>query len=251
VNVSIGGVLTPYAAPPVIMVAGKWGWNMGFMLQTFGYKAVIAVMVNSLMALWLSRKELVSFQSNERKGGQDSSGIPIWITVIHLAFIAMIVVNAHHMTIFIGLFLFFLGVVTITREYQDELKLREGLLVGFFLGGLVVLGGPQSWWLKEILPRLGQTELFLASTGLTAIFDNAALTYLGSQVPSLSDALKYSLVAGAVAGGGLTVIANAPNPAGFGILSPTFENGAISPIKLLIYAAVPTLVAVSALWFLP
>jgi hypothetical protein len=51
------------------------------------------------------------------------------------------------------------------------------------------------------------------------------------------------LVAGAVTGGGLTVIANAPNPAGVSILRSRFDGGAVSPLGLLMGAAVPTLVA--------
>ena len=52
----------------------------------------------------------------------------------------------------------------------------------------------------------------LAATILTAFNDNAAITYLASLVPGFSDALKYVVMAGAVTGGGLTVIANSPNP---------------------------------------
>ena len=80
----------------------------------------------------------------------------------------------------------------------------------------------------------------------TAITDNAALTYLGSLVDSVSDGYKYSLVAGAVTGGGLTVIANAPNPAGFAMLRSSFDDGAINPLGLLINALPPTLIAVLA-----
>jgi hypothetical protein len=61
--------------------------------------------------------------------------------------------------------------------------------------------------------------MYFGATALTAITDNAALTYLGSLVEGVSDQLKYALVAGAVSGGGLTVIANAPNPAGAGFSS--------------------------------
>ena len=68
-------------------------------------------------------------------------------------------------------------------------------------------------------------------------------------MPGLSDAGRYAIVAGAVAGGGLTVIANAPNPAGQSILSPCFEGG-ILPLGLLAGASLPTLVfaAVFMLW---
>ena len=98
------------------------------------------------------------------------------MTVLHLLFVLLIVVTAHHSVIFIGVFLFFLGIATITKEYQDELRLRQSMLVGFFLAGLVVLGGLQSWWLQPLLARLDAFPLFAGTTALTAITDNAALT---------------------------------------------------------------------------
>ena len=137
----------------------------------------------------------------------------------------------------------------ITSEFQDELNLKESLLVAFFLGGLVVLGGLQSWWLSPLLRSLGELPLFLGATGLTAITDNAALTFLGAQVEGIPPSLQYSLVAGAVAGGGLTVIANAPNPAGHAILQATFKGG-VSPLALLWRAIPPTLIAMGCFWFL-
>jgi Na+/H+ antiporter NhaD/arsenite permease-like protein len=64
----------------------------------------------------------------------------------------------------------------------------------------------------------------IGATLLTALNDNAAITYLASLVPGFSDSLKYAVVAGAAAGGGLTVIANAPNPAGQSILVARFGD---------------------------
>jgi predicted cation transporter len=123
--------------------------------------------------------------------------------------------------------------------------LREGLLVGFFLAGLVVLGGMQQWWLQPALLSMDETQVYFGATALTAITDNAALTYLGSLVEGLSDEFKYALVTGAVTGGGLTIIANAPNPAGASILKGTFDEGAINPLGLLAGALAPTLVAIA------
>jgi Na+/H+ antiporter NhaD/arsenite permease-like protein len=110
----------------------------------------------------------------------------------------------------------------------------------------------QSYWLKPLIESLGGTGLFFGATGLTALTDNAALTYLGSLVEGISDELKYALVAGAVTGGGLTVIANAPNPAGIGILqsAKVFNNEGISPMGLFLGALMPTAVAVLFFWFL-
>jgi hypothetical protein len=165
---------------------------------------------------------------------------------VHLFFLASVVFFAHHPAVFMGLLLFFLGFATAYERYQDRLILREGLLVAFFLAGLVVLGGQQRWWLQPLLTGLDIDAVFWGATSLTAITDNAALTYLGSLVEGLSDEFKYALVAGAVTGGGLTVIANAPNPAGFSILRAYFDDGAIHPLGLLLAALPPTLVAASA-----
>lgn len=248
VNVSIGGTLTPYAAPPVLMVASKWNWDLAFMLEHFGWKGALAVTISTLLVALTFRRELSQFSWEASTSRVKRN--PVWIQGVHLFFLILIVLNAHSTVIFSGLFLFFIGLFTVTKEYQQDFKLREGLLVGFFLAGLVVLGGPQRWWLEPVLSNLATLPLYLGSIGLTAITDNAALTYLGSQVPGLSDASRYALVAGAVVGGGLTVIANAPNPAGYGILNQSFGREGINPLSLFKSALVPTLIAAMAFWFL-
>ncbi|MFK8137235.1 MAG: putative Na+/H+ antiporter [Bdellovibrionales bacterium] len=246
VNISIGGTLTHFAAPPVLMVAGKWGWGFSHMIGNFGWKAVIAVIIGTIAVAAKFKNELAGDVKIESSGLK----IPAWITVFHLLFLALVVATAHYMVFFLGFFLFFIGFTTVTQEFQDKLKIKESLLVGFFLAGLVTLGSQQAWWLKPLLTSMGDLPLFLGSTALTAITDNAALTYLGSLV-ELSDSAKYYLVAGAVAGGGLTVIANAPNPAGFGILKGSFGEDGINPMKLLLAAIPPTILALICFYFLP
>jgi hypothetical protein len=249
VNVSIGGTLTPYAAPPVLMVADRWGWDVGFMLTTFGWKAALAVVCNAGAAAFLFRSYLSQLPTISKALGRIDA--PWALVVIHVALLGGVVVASHHMIAFLGLFLLFLGIAEAYRRYQSRLMLREGLMVGFFLAGLVVLGSKQEWWLQPLLSELGTTSLYYGATALTAITDNAALTYLGSLVDGLSPEAKYSLVAGSVTGGGLTVIANAPNPAGFAVLKGTFDDGAISPLWLAVAATPPTLVAIVAFRFLP
>jgi hypothetical protein len=58
------------------------------------------------------------------------------------------------------------------------------------------------------------------------------------------------LVAGAVAGGGLTVIANAPNPAGVTLLKQGFSDESIGAGGLLLGALLPTAIAAAALFLL-
>lgn len=243
VNVSIGGVLTPFAAPPVLMVAGTWDWDLLFMLTTFGWRAAIAVLVNAAAITYLFRAELDRIPA---VAGGTGPAMPVAVTVVHLLFLAGIVLMAHHPIVFIGMLLFFLGFATAYEKYQSRLILREALLVGFFLAGLVVLGGPQQWWLQPLLMQLDENQIYFGATALTAITDNAALTYLGSLAQGLSPDFKTALVAGAVTGGGLTVIANAPNPAGAAILRDKFSDGAISPLGLLIAASLPTLTGICA-----
>jgi hypothetical protein len=248
VNVSIGGTLTHFAAPPVLMVAAKWNWGLAFMFEHFGWRAAASCAVSTALIAGIFWKELNAVTVERQKEGR----IPAWLTIAHLAFLGAVVAFAHYPDVFFGVFMLFLGLVVATREYQDALKLREGLLVGFFLAGLVTLGSLQAYWLKPLIQSLGGSALFFGATGLTAITDNAALTYLGSLVDGISDELKYALVAGAVTGGGLTVIANAPNPAGAGILNSAkvFKGEGISPLGLFVGALPPTLIAVVFFWLL-
>jgi hypothetical protein len=239
VNVSIGGTLTSFAAPPVLMVAHGWGWDSAFMASHIGWRAALAVALNATGVTLLLRKHL----SPAAEPSAQQQRVPLAVALVHLAVLAAVVRLAHHPVLFLGLFLLFLGFTQAYHRYQDPLILKEGLLVGFFLAGLVVLGGMQQWWLQPLVSNLGPTELFWGATALTAITDNAALTYLGSLIDGLSDHAKYMLVAGAVCGGGLTVIANAPNPAGAALLRQGFEDSSIGAVGLLLGALVPTMVA--------
>jgi hypothetical protein len=245
VNVSIGGVLSAYAAPPVLMVAKTFGWDSAYMLTHFGWRAAMAVFVNAGILTLINRKVLTSGEVQTRRGvTQDSPvQVPPLTILIHVLFLVGVVVFAHHPAIFMGLLVLFIGFCHAYKRFQSPLMLKEGLMVGFFLAGLVLLGTLQKWWLQDLLGGLSPTVLFWGSTALTALTDNAALTYLGSLVDGTSEAWRYMLVAGAVTGGGLTVIANAPNPAGFSILKSSFDNETISPGGLFIAAVGPTLVA--------
>jgi hypothetical protein len=200
------------------------------------------VVINAVgVALWF-RKELAALQLVVERQEQ-APAAPGTLVLVHLCFLAGVVVFAHHTAIFMGLFLFFLGISHAYERHQDRLILKEGLLVAFFLAGLVVLGGQQQWWLQPLLMRMSNDVVFVGAIALTAFTDNAALTYLGSLVQGLSPEFKYALVAGAVTGGGLTIIANAPNPAGISILGKYFDDGAVNPLGLLVAALAPTAVA--------
>ncbi|HWI83729.1 putative Na+/H+ antiporter [Ramlibacter sp.] len=248
VNISIGGTMTSFAAPPVLMVAGTWGWTSGFMFMTFGWKAAVAVLVNATLATALLRRHLRDGVMQAQQGTRHR--VPPALALLHFGFLAAVVALAHHPVAFLAVFLMFLGFAHAYERHHSTLILREALLVAFFLAGLVVLGGMQEWWLQPLVARMSPGELFFGTTALTAIADNAALTYLGSLIEGISDDAKYSLVAGAVTGGGLTVIANAPNPAGVALLRRGFEDQSIGAAGLLLGASVPTLVALAAFMLL-
>jgi hypothetical protein len=246
VNISIGGVLTPFAAPPILMVASKWNWDLSFVFFTFGWRATLAVFVNSLILTLLFRKEL----SNIKKLKFENKTMSLIVLIIHLLLLLGVIIFVHEAIIFLGIFLIFLGFASIYQKYQNPLIIKESFMVALFLVGLVILGGQQKWWLQTLLTQLSVNQIFYGATALTAITDNAALTYLGSLVEGLSDEFKYALAAGAVTGGGLTVIANAPNPSGYSILSKKFDNKIISPLYLFISASLPTIVAIICFKFL-
>ncbi|WP_193211910.1 putative Na+/H+ antiporter [Luteolibacter marinus] len=258
VNISVGGVLTNFAAPPVLMVAAKWGLTTPEMLMHFGDKAVIGILVSTTLYYLFFRKELA--QLCNRAGDHDGDGVgdvknqerpvPVWVTLTHLGFMAWTVLFSHYPPMFILGFLFFLAFSQGTAHHQHDINLRGPVLVGFFLAGLVIHGGLQGWWLAPIITSLSEIPLFLGSTILTSFNDNAAITFLASQVPNLEAHLKYAVLAGAVTGGGLTVIANAPNPAGQALLSRFFGEG-VSPGKLAAGALIPTIIVACCMLLFP
>ena len=248
VNISIGGTLTHFAAPPVLMVAGTWGWDSVYMATHFGWRGALAALVNALILTFIFRNQLITLF--EKKAEAEPHPFSPVVAMVHLIFLGLIVTFGHHPQLFLGIFLFFLGYSTAYHRCQSPLILKEALLVAFFLSGLVVLGGMQEWWLQPALLSMTDSQVYYGAAALSAITDNAALTYLGSLVEGLTEEFKIALVAGAVTGGGLTVVANAPNPAGVSILRENFRENSISPFGLLLAAIPPTLVAIIAFRFL-
>jgi Na+/H+ antiporter NhaD/arsenite permease-like protein len=247
VNISVGGTLTPIAAPPILMVASKWGWNLPYVFWNLGLKALIGIFLSTVAYGCFFRKEFHSLQQKFLSQPIDlhreaEKPIPYWITAVHLLFLIGTIATLHTPVYLIGGFLLFLAFVQKTSAHQGPIALKQPILVGCFLAGLVIHGGLQSWWIAPVLGKLGETALFVCSTFLTAFNDNAAITYLASLVPEFmhNTALQNAVVAGAVTGGGLTVIANAPNPAGAAILSKFFPDG-ISPFRLFLSALCPTI----------
>ena len=259
VNISVGGTLTHFAAPPVLMVAppDRWDWDMMFMLTNFGWKATVGILIANIIYFLAFKKHFDDLEDpgansmgHQTKWEDREDPVPPVVTVIHVLFLAWTVFTAHYPPLFLGGFLLLLGFTEATGHHQNDVKMRTPLLVGFFLAGLVIHGGCQGWWISLLLTSIDNDWIhMIGATVLTAFNDNAAVTFLASQAPGLGDGAKFAIVAGAVTGGGLTVIANAPNPAGQAILGKYFEGG-VSPAKLAIAALIPTIVVGAALMLL-
>ncbi len=248
-SISIGGALTNYAAPPILMVQKSWNWDTAYVFNTFGWKALIAIVTSCVLYYLYFRKELKRLDKlHIKERAAHGLKTPIWIVLTNLLFMLWFVINGHNSAILIGFFLLFLGFHSATSADQGELELKPAVLVGFFLAGLIVHGGLQSWWIEPLLENLQAGSLLLLSLFLTSFNDNAAITYLATLVPSLNEAMRQAVVAGAIAGGGLTVIANAPNPAGQSILQSHFPNG-VSAVRLLLAAIPCTIIATILLYF--
>jgi hypothetical protein len=214
---------------------------MAYMFTHFGWHAISGIVISNAVYFLFFRKELLALQPADGPGGEEGEAVPVWVTVVHVLFLGFTVWAAHHPALFIGGFLFYLAFAQATSHHQSKVDLRTPMLVGFFLAGLVIHGGLQGWWIEPVLGSLGAVPLFAGATILTAFNDNALITYLATLVPDFTEELKFAVVSGAVTGGGLTVIANAPNPAGQSILQRYFPDG-VSPLGLFLGALVPTLI---------
>jgi hypothetical protein len=254
-NISVGGLLTTYAAPPVLIIARSWGWNSWHVLSHLGWRAIIGILTANLVYFIFFKKEMnhlnrvksqtvLDHQSKDKKGP-----IPFWIAIVHVVVLFWVVFNAHYPAMFIGTFLLFLGFYQSTLPHQAPLNIKRPLLVGLFLAGLIIHGGMQGWWIEKVLGHLTERTVIFAGIFLTAFNDNAAITYLATLIPSLTDPFKHALVATALAGGGLTIIANTPNPIGQMVLKKHFRKG-ISPLYLFLAAVIPTGIFLAAFFLL-
>ncbi len=259
VNVSVGGTLTHFAAPPIVMVAGKWDWTLEHMMFNFGWKAMLGILIANALYYWmfkgefkeLAKKSTALLAESPEEEKEAPKPIPLWVYGLSVAMLVYTVYYAHYPSMFLLGFVGFVIFHRISRRHQEALTLRIPLLVGTFLAGLLILGGAQGWWMQPVLQalaELGEAPTMALASVLTAFNDNAAVTFLASTVPNLQDNMKYAIVAGAVTGGGLTVIANAPNLAGQSILSKHFSS--INALQLARWALIPTVIMFLMFFFL-
>lgn len=258
VNISVGGILTDFASPAVLILSHAWDWDLLYMFCAFGWKAILGIGLANLLYWFFFRKELHLLNQKKKElqifrnlhpTQEEESFIPRWIVFTHMIFIASIVLVAHYPAIFISIFILFLAFHQATRGHQSPIRLIRPMMVGLFLSGLLIHGGLQGWWVVKMLHSLSATQVLFASILMTGFNDNAAIAYLSVLVPNWDDIYRYALFTGVVAGGGLTVIANAPNPAGYALLSRHFHGG-IKPLKLLAYASIPTAILYLVFYFL-
>jgi hypothetical protein len=249
-NVSVGGVLTNFAAPPVLIISSFWGWSSWHMFMYFGWKVLLGIAIANATYYIFFRKELSHLTSKhgELQKKSKEEPVPLWITTVHVLMLIWIVVTEQFPSIFMGSFLLFLGFIQATSPHQYPLNLKKPLLVGFFLAGLVIHGGLQGWWIIPLLGKLQEGALMLTGAALTAFNDNAAVTYLATLIPDMPSILRHAIVSGVIAGGGLTVIANAPNPAGLSLLKKHFPEG-ISSVKLFLAALIPSFIYFCIFYF--
>ena len=259
VNISVGGTFSHFAAPPVLMVAGKWNWDFAFMITNFGWKALIGILISNTIYFLIFRSESKKLDRYDTidihtdgmiEWIDRDEPIPAYVTTIHILIMVWTVFSSHYPVLFIPGFFVFLGFRRATAHHQNDTNLKPPILVGAFLAGLVVHGGLQAWWIAPILGNLPELSLMLGATLLTAFNDNAAIAYLSTLVPTLTESMKYAVIVGAVTGGGLTVIANAPNPAGISILREHFKYG-VSPARLALGALIPTIILGCSFMLLP
>lgn len=249
VNISVGGILTDFASPAVLVLAHCWQWTTVDMFLVFGWKAALGIILSNLIYWFLFRKEFKILDEKKQMLAasqflhplkEKETPIPKWITAVHVLFIVWIVLLSHYTAVFVASFLFFIGFHQATRAHQYPIRLVRPMLVGLFLAGLVIHGGLQGWWVVNLLHGLSPISVMGVAILLTGFNDNTAISYLTTLVPNWGDAFKYAVFTGVIAGGGLTVIANAPNPAGYTILQRHFEGG-IKFMRLFLMALGPTL----------
>ena len=254
VNFSVCGVLTNFAAPPALTLSRCWGWEEWDFFGQFGFPVLLGLFLVNTLTFFVLRRDFVLLKKNKPKEIVDldkdkSKGpVPVWITICHLLFITGVIISAHFPPIFMGIYLLFLGFHQATRHHQFLLDLKRPLLVGLFLAGLVIHAGFQGWWIEPLLGDLEFGELMLAASALTAFNENSTVAALACLLNDLTPQLRYAIVSGLVAGGGLTVIAHAPNPAGQSLLRKYFKGG-ISPWNLFVAALPPTIVFLILFYF--
>lgn len=253
VNVSVGGVLTNFASPAVLVLSRAWNWTTLDMLFTFGGKAALGILLSNLLYWFIFRKEITKMekiydQTHSHHTPQEEK-VPSWITSIHVMFIIWTVTVSHYPAVFIASFLFYLGFHQLTRDHQYPIRVRPPMLIGLFLAGLLIHGELQGWWVVDLLYGKPPLSVMGVAIGLAAFNDNTAVSYLASLVPNWGKVFEYAIFTGVIAGGGLTVIANAPNPAGYAILKHHFKDG-ISSLSLFLAALIPTFVLYAIFYFL-
>jgi hypothetical protein len=250
-NISVGGMLTSFSSRALFIVADRLDWNWVYMLTRFGWKVLIGIILSTGLYHFVFHKEFKkgrfpkSLPALEKDEAEHPT--PFWITLIHLAFLSLIVITGETPPLFLGVFLIFLAFWKATSFYQTPLHLQSAVLIGFFFASLIIHGELQAWWIIPLMQNLNHFGAMVASFILSAFVDNAIVSYITLDLPQYDDLKHYLVIAGAMSAGALTVIANAPNPVGHAILRPSFK-GKISFFALFLGAIIPSLIYLSLFW---
>lgn len=250
VNISMAGTLTNFGSTSVSMVAKPWGWDSRFMLMTFGWKALLGILIGNSLYFFYFRsdfKNMLAFK-NLQNEPEAKTQVPLWISVVHVAFLAWLILNSENSLIALGSFVLFLGFYQATAAHQSYLSLRTPIMVGFFIASLIVHGGLQAWWIEPIVESLNESSAMLTTMFISAFANNTTINYLMTHIPKISDSMKVALFTGTLLGGGLTIMANGPNIVGYSLLSKYF-SGQLKFGTLFVMALIPTLILFVVFWF--
>lgn len=253
VNFSVGGMLTNIAAPPSLILSKCFNWSGADFFHQFGFKTLLGILLVNSLYFILFRKEfkkLKKFKYEIEHEIKKEAKIPFWITFMNLLFITWVIFMKDNPPLFMGGYLMFLGFHHATRPHQSPLTLKRPLMVGLFLAGLALHTEFQKWWIEKILTGFGYGEMMVAGAFVTSFTENATVAYLTCLLPDLTPLIKYALVSGLIAGGGLTVIAHSPNLVGQTILKKYFRRG-VSPLYLFLGALPATLIFLAIYYFFP
>lgn len=253
INISLCGLLAPYTSRSLFLVATQENWNTGYTIVRFGWKAIMILLINNSLYYYFFKKHFAKDSSSIAVllAKEQKESPPLWLTMIHLLFLAGIVLSSEYPPIFLGIFFLFLGVHKATSHYQGReqgpLNLKPAIFVGFFFASLLIHGELQSWWAVRFLQNIGFAQGLLISTLLSSVVDNAVVLYFLDQIKPLSEAALYAIVVGALSSGGLTLMANAPNLIGYSNLR-VFFGGKISLVALFLAALPLTLISLFVFW---
>ena len=106
------------------MVADAWHWDLPYMFSHFGWRAVLGVVIATVIYYLVFRKNFASLKERAQElqasktAESEPEPAPLWVILVHLGFVAWTVFTLHHPAFFIGGFLFFLAFTMATHHHS-------------------------------------------------------------------------------------------------------------------------------------